>query len=309
MSWRGPSWRGPSCSAGARRSSTRRPVPFASSSVSRGAVPWSTDRTGRARARSALLDGGGGSLRLVRIRQQDELELRLFGRFTLLRFGPRRRRAVDDSGTSAASRSSVACSSAAHPARSLRADPWADGRAPRHDRRLLPSPRCQSGPSPVDRRALSPGTAAAASGHQPPLLPTADRRHPVKVVVLGATGTVGRRFSRSWRESTRSLPSHAERQSGGDNVTWARADVSEADRWRGPRRRRRRLLPRALARRLATSSAATALPRRRSRRRRPAAGVRQIVYLGGLGDDDPDLSPHLRSRSRPAARSPRRPCP
>ena len=26
------------------------------------------------------------------------------------------------------------------------------------------------------------------------------------------------------------------------------------------------------------------------------AGVRQIVYLGGLGDDDPDLSHHLRSR-------------
>ena len=27
-----------------------------------------------------------------------------------------------------------------------------------------------------------------------------------------------------------------------------------------------------------------------------AAGVRQIVYLGGLGGDDPDASPHLRSR-------------
>lgn len=26
------------------------------------------------------------------------------------------------------------------------------------------------------------------------------------------------------------------------------------------------------------------------------AGVAQIVYLGGLGDDLPDLSPHLRSR-------------
>jgi uncharacterized protein YbjT (DUF2867 family) len=26
------------------------------------------------------------------------------------------------------------------------------------------------------------------------------------------------------------------------------------------------------------------------------AGVRQIVYLGGLGSDDPDASPHLRSR-------------
>ena len=26
------------------------------------------------------------------------------------------------------------------------------------------------------------------------------------------------------------------------------------------------------------------------------AGVGQLVYLGGLGDDSPDLSPHLRSR-------------
>jgi uncharacterized protein YbjT (DUF2867 family) len=31
------------------------------------------------------------------------------------------------------------------------------------------------------------------------------------------------------------------------------------------------------------------------------AGVSQIVYLGGLGDDRPDLSPHLRSRSETAA--------
>lgn len=30
-------------------------------------------------------------------------------------------------------------------------------------------------------------------------------------------------------------------------------------------------------------------------------GVRQIVYLGGLGDDDPDLSPHLRSRQETAS--------
>ena len=31
------------------------------------------------------------------------------------------------------------------------------------------------------------------------------------------------------------------------------------------------------------------------------AGVSQIVYLGGLGDDAPDLSPHLRSRAETAA--------
>jgi uncharacterized protein YbjT (DUF2867 family) len=33
-----------------------------------------------------------------------------------------------------------------------------------------------------------------------------------------------------------------------------------------------------------------------------AVGAKQIVYLGGLGDDAPDLSPHLRSRAETAAR-------
>ena len=33
-----------------------------------------------------------------------------------------------------------------------------------------------------------------------------------------------------------------------------------------------------------------------SRRRASCARVQQIVYLGGLGDDDPTASPHLRSR-------------
>ena len=32
------------------------------------------------------------------------------------------------------------------------------------------------------------------------------------------------------------------------------------------------------------------------------AGVRQIVYLGGLGDESPDLSPHLKSRAETAKR-------
>jgi uncharacterized protein YbjT (DUF2867 family) len=33
-----------------------------------------------------------------------------------------------------------------------------------------------------------------------------------------------------------------------------------------------------------------------------AAGAKQIVFLGGLGDDAPDLSPHLRSRAETAER-------
>ena len=34
------------------------------------------------------------------------------------------------------------------------------------------------------------------------------------------------------------------------------------------------------------------------------AGVQQIVYLGGLAEEAPDLSPHLRSRAETAESSP-----
>ena len=40
-----------------------------------------------------------------------------------------------------------------------------------------------------------------------------------------------------------------------------------------------------------------------------SAGVRQIVYLGGLGDDSESLSAHLRSRAETAERLERGPCP
>ena len=45
-----------------------------------------------------------------------------------------------------------------------------------------------------------------------------------------------------------------------------------------------------------TSSGSTRRRRRRSGRPRPTPGVQRIVYLGGLGKDDDELSPHLRSR-------------
>ena len=65
---------------------------------------------------------------------------------------------------------------------------------------------------------------------------------------------------------------------------------------RRARRRRRRVLPRALARLVRLRAAATASrPRRSLARRHPQESGRSI-YLGGLGDDSPDLSPHLRSR-------------
>ena len=76
----------------------------------------------------------------------------------------------------------------------------------------------------------------------------------------------------------------------------ARGRGRRRTRWPRPLAGRRdRLLPGALARRRRL--------RAQGRRGRPAfataaaaRGVRQIVYMGGLGDDNEDMSAHLRSR-------------
>ena len=124
----------------------------------------------------------------------------------------------------------------------------------------------------------------------------------MRVAVLGATGFVGRSL-------VPSLAEHAEvvavsRRGGtpdGDSVRAIAADATDATAMR------RALegtdvvyyLVHSLGsaeyaeidRRAATTVASSAA----------AAGVSQIVFLGGLGDDAPDLSPHLRSRAETAA--------
>jgi uncharacterized protein YbjT (DUF2867 family) len=124
----------------------------------------------------------------------------------------------------------------------------------------------------------------------------------MRVAVLGATGFVGRSL-------VPALAEHAEvvavsRRGGtpdGDSVRAVAADATDATAIR-------RALEGAdvvyylvhslgsaeyaeIDRRAATTVASSAA----------AAGVSQIVFLGGLGDDAPDLSPHLRSRAETAA--------
>jgi uncharacterized protein YbjT (DUF2867 family) len=124
----------------------------------------------------------------------------------------------------------------------------------------------------------------------------------MRVAVLGATGFVGRSL-------VPALAEHAEvvavsRRGGtpdGDAVRAVAADATDATAMR-------RALEGAdvvyylvhslgsaeyaeIDRRAATTVASSAA----------AAGVSQIVFLGGLGDDAPDLSPHLRSRAETAA--------
>ena len=126
------------------------------------------------------------------------------------------------------------------------------------------------------------------------------------VAVLGATGFVGRAL----------VPELAR---AGTTSSAVSRSGTRADRRRGAGRRRRRGRRRAgrAARSTAWRSSTTSstrsaradfadLDRRAAEnvaREAERAGVRQIVYLGGLGDDRADLSAHLRSRLRDGGRA------
>ena len=119
----------------------------------------------------------------------------------------------------------------------------------------------------------------------------------MRVVVFGATGTIGQPLVQALRDqhdvvavSRQTHPDQAE-------VEWVRADLADAA---------------SVARALEGAQAAYYLAHslgtndfeqhdRRAARvfadEAGRAGLQQIIYLGGLGDESPDLSPHLRSRA------------
>jgi uncharacterized protein YbjT (DUF2867 family) len=119
----------------------------------------------------------------------------------------------------------------------------------------------------------------------------------VKVVVFGATGTVGTALIPVLaREHDVVAVSRGGGDAAGGNVTWARADVSDGDSVAA-------VLDGADVVYYLVHSLGSSDFERRDRvaaatvaRNAFGTGVQQIVYLGGLGDDAPDLSPHLRSR-------------
>ena len=123
----------------------------------------------------------------------------------------------------------------------------------------------------------------------------------MRIAVVGATGTIGRPLAvaLSHEHEVIGVARHAPAGFGG-GVTWVGADATDAHAMS------RALegvevvyhlvhslgsgdfeaLDRAAATAVATAAA--------------AAGSRQIVYLGGLGEGSADLSPHLRSRAETA---------
>ena len=119
----------------------------------------------------------------------------------------------------------------------------------------------------------------------------------MRVVVFGATGTIGTALVPVLaREHDVVAVSRHERSSNGDGITWAHADATD------PESVHSALAGAEVAYYLVHSLGSSDFERRdRTAAEVVAAqasrsGLRQIIYLGGLGDDAPDLSPHLRSR-------------
>jgi uncharacterized protein YbjT (DUF2867 family) len=119
----------------------------------------------------------------------------------------------------------------------------------------------------------------------------------VRVVVFGASGTIGRALLAALdREHQVVAVSRRPRAARSERTRWAVADASD------PASVRRVLEATQVVYYLVHSldspdfeerdrQAAETVAREAER-----AGVAQIIYLGGLGDDAPGLSPHLRSR-------------
>ena len=118
----------------------------------------------------------------------------------------------------------------------------------------------------------------------------------MKVAVFGASGTVGRPLVTELAEAHEVVAVSRNERRDADGVTWKLADATDAESVA-------RVLDAVdvvyyLVHSLGSADfeeqdlrAAETTAREAER-----AGVKQLVYLGGLGDDSADLSPHLRSR-------------
>ena len=125
----------------------------------------------------------------------------------------------------------------------------------------------------------------------------------MKVVVFGATGTVGEALLPELADDHEvTAVSRSADEGPHDGVRWVRGDVEDGESVE------RALEGAEVAYYLVHSLGTTGFEERERlsadnvARAAENAGVRQIVYLGGLGEDSDDLSPHLRSRRETEAR-------
>src|SRR5215213_4276225 len=123
----------------------------------------------------------------------------------------------------------------------------------------------------------------------------------MRIVVFGATGVVGRALLPELAR-THEVVAVSRRPQEGEGVTWTEADVLDPDSVR------RAVDSAEIVYYLVHSLGEGDFEERDARAAESVAeeagraGVRQLVYLGGLGDDSAKLSPHLRSRTETARR-------
>jgi len=123
----------------------------------------------------------------------------------------------------------------------------------------------------------------------------------MNIVVLGATGVIGRALVPELTRHHHVIALSRRPPEGSTSVEWHRADALDEPTLDAPFRSADIAV--YLVHSLGSDEFEDA-DRRAARNVAQAAaraGVRQIVYLGGLGDESSDLSPHLRSRAETAA--------
>jgi uncharacterized protein YbjT (DUF2867 family) len=125
----------------------------------------------------------------------------------------------------------------------------------------------------------------------------------MKVVVFGASGTIGRPLLAELTRAQHDVVAISRReQAPTEAVTWKTADATDRDSVASVLEGSDVVyylvhsLGSADFEELDLRAAETTALAAES------AGVKQIIYLGGLGDDSPDLSPHLRSRRETGVR-------
>ena len=124
----------------------------------------------------------------------------------------------------------------------------------------------------------------------------------MRVVVFGASGTIGRPLLDELARKHDLVAVSRREQAAREGVIWKTADATDRDSVA------RVLEGCDVAYYLVHSLGSADFEERDLRaaettaRAAEKAGVKQLVYLGGLGDDSVDLSPHLRSRRETGAR-------
>jgi uncharacterized protein YbjT (DUF2867 family) len=118
----------------------------------------------------------------------------------------------------------------------------------------------------------------------------------VKVAFFGATGTIGEPLLDEFVGRHEVVAVSRNERPDADGVSWKVADASDRDSVARVLEGIEVVYYRVHSLGSADFEGKDLVAAETTAREAERAGVKQLVYLGGLGDDSPDLSPHLRSR-------------